>query len=81
MCWKTVTYEQDDRTYVGYYIIEDSTITVMYEDDIHGGCGKSAVLLPGGLSELRMATALLGKVIREMELGVNFGARMVHVAE
>jgi len=70
LSWKTVTYEQDSRTYAGYYIIEGSTLTVMYEDSVQGGHGKSAALLPGGLGELRMAAALLGEIVRELEVGV-----------
>lgn len=70
LCWKTVTYEQDNRTYIGHYIIKDNTITVMYEDSLHRCFGKSAPLLPGGLGELRSATAILSEVISEMELGV-----------
>lgn len=69
-CWKAVTYDQDSRTYVGFYSIDGSTITVTHEDDIDGNHSKSAQLVPGGLGELRMATMLLGEVIRELEVGV-----------
>jgi len=69
LCWKTVTYEQDGQIYVGYYIIEGSTITVTHEDSVHGDCRKSTMLIPGELGALRTATALLGEMIRELEMG------------
>ena len=68
--WKAVTYEQDDKTYIGFYVIEGSTITVTHEDHLHGDYRKSAALIPGGLGELRMASILLGEIIREQEVGV-----------
>ena len=70
LSWKTATYEQDDHTYVGFYIIEGSTMTVTHEDDHLGDRKKSAILIPGGLDELRMATMLLGEIVRELEVGV-----------
>ena len=70
LSWKTVTYEQDEQTYVGYYVVEGSTITVTHENSLHEDCRKSAALIPGGLGELRTATALLGEIIREQDMGV-----------
>lgn len=68
--WLEVTYEQDGHVYRGYYRNQGGTMTVTYEDDGGAEHGKSSQLMPGGLSQQRLAQSLLGELIRELELGV-----------
>lgn len=65
--WREVTYEQDGHVYLGYYRLQGGMMTVTYEDDGGTEQGKSSQLMPGGLSQERLAQSLLGELVRELE--------------
>lgn len=68
--WQDVTYEQNGRLHVGCYRLRGGMMTVVYEDDRGADHDRSCQVMPGGLSPERLATSLLGELVREVELGV-----------